>query len=975
MKFHLFLKTVLTIAISTVFAGCGGGGASSPNIVTHLPSDSAPHPIRSPIDVVAPQPQPPAAIIDLPISAVPEGLKRPEAVIPNPPLSKLQPEDRAPDPPPSVFVYDRDQYAVSERNTVGNKVKVGVMDTGVRVNDYLKHAVQKVFSYDEDKRTTKITTITDLTEENLDLQDISEIYHGTLVAEVIAAKPIEGSAAIAGLATDIAQLYAVRTTNPDGIGFVSTHMQAMSDLNEKYGVKLFNLSGGTPELNPEYKAIMNEYAAKLVNRNTLLVLAAGNDGKQVPHGESLLPVTNPQLEKGFLVVTGLNLDGSDLHHDGQEGGSWCGDAARWCMATDYFYGPIYSDKQSRLIMFAGTSASAPKVTATAAMIWSKYPWLTADQIRQVLLTTSRYLDDGSGGNLLYNKKFGWGVLHIEDALKGPKRFSQIFAENFEADVTTNTAIFSNNINGDAGLTKTGMGTLVMAGASTYQGATTINAGKLQVTGGITSNVLVNKNGALSGRGTVGSVLNHGVVSTHDGRLTMNGDFKQTREGTLAYSLHHFLTVDGQATLDGALEVSAKDQAMVTKGVHDVLYAKGIDGVFATHTATSPFLQLKGMTKTSNKVSVEVDFADARSAGMVSGGISTASGELLNQLMRKANSQALAGEQTKLTDYIAQVQQTPNRRAAQALLNSNSGAFFAETPSILLRNDTLVNAQLTQRNHQVMRQDITGVWAVGSFLESTNKATGWDTVNSKMNVITAGADTKVFAQTIIGAYISNLSEKSKYTASMGTSQAKLTALGLYAQWKAETPFYIAAHLKYGFGDIQFKHTVTNAIQSESSTAKSDIDKYGLYTELGYGLNQNQMSISPYIALSHNRVLLDGLKESSAYGVSIGDLSAKENKGHAGIRFDYALSKHLLLGGYTEYAYAFDRNLPKVDLSSNLDRDITVVYNAPAFDKDYFLYGIGFNYLSDKSSWNIFGDLAGNAINSGDYQAQLGLKYRF
>ena len=171
MKFHLFLKTVLTIAISTLFAGCGGGGASSPNIVTHLPSDSAPHPIRSPIDVVTPRQ--PAAIIDLPISTVPEGLKRPEAVIPNPPLSKLQPEDRAPDPPPSVFVYDRDQYAVSEPNTAENKVKVGVMDTGVRVNDYLKHAVQKVFSYDEDKRTTKITTITDLTEASLDLQDIS----------------------------------------------------------------------------------------------------------------------------------------------------------------------------------------------------------------------------------------------------------------------------------------------------------------------------------------------------------------------------------------------------------------------------------------------------------------------------------------------------------------------------------------------------------------------------------------------------------------------------------------------------------------------------------------------------------------------------------------------------------------------------------------------------------------------------------
>lgn len=964
MKANLFLPTVLAMAVSTILAGCGGGGSASPNNVTHLPLESLGPPSKPPVERVVPATEGPVAVI-------PEVTKQPVAIIapPQPPRD-IGAETK------STFAYERDKYDVSEPDTSENKVKVGVMDTGVRINDYLKHAVQKLFSYDENRRTAKITTITDLTDASLDLQDISERHHGTLVAEIIAGKRIEGSAAIPGLATDIAKLYAGRTTSTEGVGFVSTQLQAMLDLNQKYGVKLFNLSGGTPNLSLEYRAILDEYAAKLVNTGALAIFAAGNDGLNTPSGESLLPVSNPRLEKGFLVVTGLNLRGDDLFRDDkQEGGNWCGEAARWCLATDYVYGPIYSDKHSALILFSGTSASAPKVTATAALIWSKYPWMTADQVRQVILTSADYIDDGTGTHAQYNQKFGWGALNISDALKGPKRFSKIFGEEFTANVTAGTAIFSNNIIGNAGLTKTGSGTLVMAGDSTYQGGTMINAGKLQVTGGIRSNVLVNKAGTLSGRGQVGSVENHGVVSTHDGRLSLQGDFTQAAEGTLAYSLHHFLSVDGKATLDGTLQVSAKARTMVTQGMHDVLYAKEVVGSFAKLRSSSPFLKVKGLINTPQKVAVDVAFADASTAGTVSGGISTASGELLNQLMTKANTQVLAGEQTDLTDYIAQVQHASSRVAAQAVLNSNAGALFAETPSILLRNDTLMNAQLAQRSQQVTRQGLTGVWAAGSYLESRNKATGWDTVNSEMKVMTAGADTQVFEQGVIGAYISNLNEKSKYTASMGSSEAKLTELGVYGKWKTETPLYIAANTKYATGDIKFKRTVNNGMQSESSTAKSDLDKYGVYAELGYALIQNQLSISPYAGLSHNQVSLHGLKESSAYGVAIGDVTAKESKAHAGLRLDYALSKQLLLGGYTEYAYAVDRSLPKVSLSSNIDRHITVDYRAPSFDKDYLHYGLGFNYLTANSSWNIFGDIAGNAINSSDYQLQLGLKYAF
>jgi len=188
-------------------------------------------------------------------------------------------------------------------------------------------------------------------------------------------------------------------------------------------------------------------------------------------------------------------------------------------------------------------------------------------------------------------------------------------------------------------------------------------------------------------------------------------------------------------------------------------------------------------------------------------------------------------------------------------------------------------------------------------------------------------------------------------------------------------YFAANAQYGFGDVEFKRSVTNGVDSEQSNAKSDLDKYGVYGEVGYSFINNQWSVSPYAALSFNSVTLDKVNESSEMGVTVDDVTAKENKLHVGVRFDYQVTKNLALGGYGEYANAVDRSLPNVNLVSNVDNAVGVSYQAPAYDKDYFLYGITFNYLTNNSKWNMFGDVAGNAKNSDDIQAQLGLKYMF
>lgn len=89
------------------------------------------------------------------------------------------------------------------------------------------------------------------------------------------------------------------------------------------------------------------------------------------------------------------------------------------------------------------------------------------------------------------------------------RFGQ--GGGFEVETgADDTLTFSGNIytgaGGGAGITKTGDGKLILSGTNTYGGATTVNAGELQLDGSHTGGIIVNVDGALSGSGSFNGAL-------------------------------------------------------------------------------------------------------------------------------------------------------------------------------------------------------------------------------------------------------------------------------------------------------------------------------------------------------------------------------------------------------------------------------------------------------------------------------------
>jgi fibronectin-binding autotransporter adhesin len=119
------------------------------------------------------------------------------------------------------------------------------------------------------------------------------------------------------------------------------------------------------------------------------------------------------------------------------------------------------------------------------------------------------------------------------------------------------------VTGTTGLTLSGGGTLVLAGANTYTGGTRLNAGTLQLGDGVTNNGTTTYSGVISGSGRVvvsgAGTFAFGAQNSYTGNLTVNGGTVTTGTGSGggnsafgAVNASRTITINAGATLNSTI---------------------------------------------------------------------------------------------------------------------------------------------------------------------------------------------------------------------------------------------------------------------------------------------------------------------------------------------------------------------------------------------------------------------------------------
>jgi type VII secretion-associated serine protease mycosin len=252
----------------------------------------------------------------------------------------------------------------------GEGMKVAVIDSGVDANHPdLQGSVASGADFSSDGEGDELTD-TD--------------GHGTSMASLIA-----GHGAIKGVAPR-AIVVSVRMTS-GGPGGGRGSMGAAIQWAVKNGIKILSISSSadTPDLLTEQS--IQEAAAN----NVVIVAAAGNKPGQSTIGY-------PAIYSGVLAVSGLGRNGelSDRSVTGQQ--------VSIAAPSD---GVSVAYKNLRRVVSTGTSNSTALTAGAVALVWAKYPDLSAADVVHRLTATAT--DKGASGR---DPEYGYGALNLVAAL-------------------------------------------------------------------------------------------------------------------------------------------------------------------------------------------------------------------------------------------------------------------------------------------------------------------------------------------------------------------------------------------------------------------------------------------------------------------------------------------------------------------------------------------------------------------------------
>ncbi|ALF25857.1 autotransporter serine protease fusolisin [Fusobacterium nucleatum] len=823
--------------------------------------------------------------------------------------------------------------------------------------------------------------------------DTSTSSHGVQVLEVMMdtlEDRTKGKAKFKAIAASIGNGGASETNksvNPN----VKTYEKVFERFNFNQKVKVVNQSFGadiTIEEAPYTKNNIRNYVwagdskpfatyfeEKVNNDGGLFVWAAGNrkGASETNPGQDMdsvgmeagLPYLVNDLEKGWIAVVGIQPketvrvgtapDGTpivnikpngklNIHRTGTDRLAYAGDNAKyWSISADDSAIPTAGRAG------IGSSYAAPRVSRAAALVAEKFDWMTADQVRQTLFTTTddTELDASLAGNANAEKrrrvktspdyKYGWGMLNQERALKGPGAFMDVTKYGntniFNAEIPAGkTSYFENKIFGFGGLVKSGEGTLHLTNDNSYAGGSVVNRGTLEIHKIHSSKVTVNQAGrlvlhpkALIGyneaffnvittvdptRITTGTNLrNKGIVEVNGTTAIIGGDYIAYKGSTTTFNNGAKLNVLGNIKVeDGTVKVLSDSYVTTQGSSNTVMEGKSVQGNIANvetngmRTANVEVQDGKVVATLSRQNPVEYigENAEASTKNVA---------ENVENVFQDLDKKVMSGTATKEELAMGATVQNMTTMGFTSATEMMSGEIYASAQALTLSQAQNINRDLSNRlagldNFKNSNKD-SEVWfsAIGS--GGKLKREGYASADTRVTGGQFGIDTKFKGTTTLGVAMNYSYAKANFNRYAGESKSDMVGVSFYVKQDLPYGFYTAGRL--GLSNISSKverELLTSTGETVTGKIKHHDKMLSAYVEIGKKFGW----FTPFIGYSQDYLRRGSFNESEAsWGVKADRKNYRATNFLVGARAEYVGDRYKLQAYVTQAINTDKRDL--------------------------------------------------------------------
>ncbi|HBH6977472.1 TPA: autotransporter outer membrane beta-barrel domain-containing protein [Serratia marcescens] len=652
------------------------------------------------------------------------------------------------------------------------------------------------------------------------------------------------------------------------------------------------------------------------------IFAAGNDGNlNNPDAMAGLAYFVPEIAPNWLSVASLQDPSNSGDYSISTFSSRCGYTASFCVSapgtrvySSVIEGTSVENLTTGYAKYSGTSMAAPHVAGSVAVLMERFPYLNGAQVAEVLKTTAT--DMGAPG---IDALYGWGMINLGKAINGPGMLATVedIPEEFRipdptgvaygptqfvvdlpgvgavldkgkptervcSDVLCGLDFWSNDISGHGGLTKQGIGTLVLTGNNTYSGPTLVNQGRLAVNGSVTSAVSVQSGGIVGGSGTVGSLTARqgGTVAPGNSIGTLNVAGNVSFEPGSRYAVEvgpngqsDRIQSSGSATIGGgevAVTLENSPNLLTQSEVRSLLgqqytilsAQQGVSGQFDAVAPNYLFLGT-GLSYQPTGVTLSVGRNGTSFASVA---------QTANERAVAAAADALAAGNPVYESLLGSGTAGEARQAFRQL----SGQIHADIASALVNDSRYLREALNGRLRQAeglasssaIKADEGGAWAqlLGAWDHASGDANATGYQASTYGVL-VGLDSAVADDWRLG---------------VATGYTRTSLHGGYGSKADSDNYHLAAYGDKQFGAlalrggagytwhrIDTKRSVNYGMQSDRDTAKYSARTEQLFAEAGYSVQGEWLNLEPFVNLAYVNFENNGIAESGGAAALRGD----------------------------------------------------------------------------------------------------------